>query len=76
MESGLARLAVATGCLLMAAAAAARTYPTRQIRLVVPFVAGGPVDLLARVIAEERRISASRSSLITDLAETLLGFDD
>ena len=31
----------------------AQNYPSRQIRLVVPFAAGGPADLLGRVIAEE-----------------------
>jgi tripartite-type tricarboxylate transporter receptor subunit TctC len=33
--------------------AAAQNYPSRQIRLVVPFAAGGPADLLGRVIADE-----------------------
>ena len=31
----------------------AQNYPSRQIRLAVPFAAGGPADLLGRVIAEE-----------------------
>jgi tripartite-type tricarboxylate transporter receptor subunit TctC len=33
--------------------ASAQNYPSRQIRLVVPFAAGGPADLLGRVIADE-----------------------
>src|SRR6202166_3640431 len=53
MRIGLARLAAFAACLLMATAASAQTYPTRQIRLVVPCAAGGPADLLARVIADE-----------------------
>ncbi|RAI39002.1 Bug family tripartite tricarboxylate transporter substrate binding protein [Rhodoplanes roseus] len=29
------------------------TYPSRSIRLVVPFIAGSPVDALARVVAQD-----------------------
>ena len=33
--------------------AAGAAYPSKPIRLIVPFPAGGPVDLLARVIGKE-----------------------
>jgi tripartite-type tricarboxylate transporter receptor subunit TctC len=45
---GLAVLALA----LAAGTARAQDYPTQTIKLIVPFTAGGPVDALARVVAQ------------------------
>ena len=43
--------AVVSALLLAAPAAQAQTYPTRAIKIIVPFVAGGATDLVARAIA-------------------------
>lgn len=49
------RLAAALLCaaVLHPAALAAQTFPTRQIRILVPYPGGGPTDALARIIAQE-----------------------
>ncbi|MBX6328796.1 MAG: tripartite tricarboxylate transporter substrate binding protein BugD [Pseudolabrys sp.] len=38
--------------LALAAPAIAQDFPTRQMTMVIPFAAGGPTDLLGRVIAQ------------------------
>ena len=38
--------------LVLASGAAAQSYPSRPVRLVLPFAAGGGIDVMTRVIAE------------------------
>jgi len=44
-------IAAALAC-AMAGAADAQTWPTRTVTMVVPFPAGGPVDLVGRIFAQ------------------------
>jgi tripartite-type tricarboxylate transporter receptor subunit TctC len=40
-------------CLLAANSAAAQQYPSRVIKMIVPFPPGGPIDTMARLVAHE-----------------------
>jgi len=44
----------------------AETYPTRTIRLIVPFGAGGPADVFARVLAQYMQESLKQSVVVED----------
>jgi tripartite-type tricarboxylate transporter receptor subunit TctC len=49
-------LKVATGVLAgllgFAASAAAQNYPTRPVTMIIPFAAGGPTDVLGRIVGQ------------------------
>jgi len=51
--NALARLALAAAALAIPLAAAAQDYPTRPVRVIVPFSPGGAVDGPMRLIAQE-----------------------
>ena len=46
-------ISAAALALLSALPATADTYPAKAIKLIVPFPAGGPVDSIARVVADK-----------------------
>jgi tripartite-type tricarboxylate transporter receptor subunit TctC len=56
--------------------ASAQAYPTRPIMMIVPFAAGGPTDVLARILAEHMRTTLGHTVLIenvTGASGTLAG---
>jgi tripartite-type tricarboxylate transporter receptor subunit TctC len=48
--------------------ARAQAYPTRPITLVAPFPPGGPVDTIARILAEHMRGSLGQPLLVENIA--------
>jgi tripartite-type tricarboxylate transporter receptor subunit TctC len=47
-----------------ATAAAAQTYPTKPIKLIVPYTPGSPVDVLARVVTQQVSARLGQSIVI------------
>jgi tripartite-type tricarboxylate transporter receptor subunit TctC len=63
------RLLVAVIALLSGVvAAAAQTYPSRPVTVIVPFPAGGPTDTLARIFAEAAKGPLGQTIVIENVA--------
>jgi tripartite-type tricarboxylate transporter receptor subunit TctC len=62
---------------LLAWPASAETYPSRTVRLIVPFGAGGPADVYARMLAKYLSEETKQSFVVEDRpgAGSLIGTD-
>ena len=61
-------LTTLAGALLAVAAAHAQDYPSKPIRIVVPFPPGGPTDLAARIIADTMSRSFGQTTVVENVA--------
>jgi tripartite-type tricarboxylate transporter receptor subunit TctC len=59
-----ALLALAVATLHAGAASAQTTYPSRPIKLIVPFPPGGPIDVMARLLSQ--KLSATFGTVIVE----------
>src|SRR3974390_1379186 len=50
--AGLAFSGLAFSCLALGGLASAGTWPDRPVTMIVPFAAGGPTDVVGRVLAQ------------------------
>ena len=67
----------ALSVLLSLPAMAADTYPNRPVKLIVPFGAGGPADVFARILAQHLSEETKQSFVVEDRpgAGSIIGTD-
>jgi tripartite-type tricarboxylate transporter receptor subunit TctC len=58
----------AAAAVTFAVPAVAQNYPTRPIVMIVPFAAGGPTDIVARIVAEPMSRTLGQSVIVENVA--------
>jgi tripartite-type tricarboxylate transporter receptor subunit TctC len=74
---GFLRLIAFIVPVLLAVAASAADYPNRTVKLIVPFGAGGPADIYARILAQRLSEDTKQAFVVEDRpgAGSLIGTD-
>lgn len=62
-----ARIALVIAAMLASGAASAGAYPDHKIRMIVPFGAGGPTDVIGRLVAERLSADFGQQIYVEDL---------
>jgi tripartite-type tricarboxylate transporter receptor subunit TctC len=63
----LLRLTLAVIVTLLPSTAWSQPYPSRPITIIVPFAAGGPLDVVARILSERMRVTLGQPLLIENV---------
>jgi len=63
-----AALGLLAGAALFSQAAVAQPYPNHVIKMVVPYPAGGPTDVIARIVAEEMGKDLGQNVIVENIA--------
>ena len=61
---GAAAAMASAAALLLLPCAHAQQYPTRSVRIIVPFAAGGPTDIVARLVAQRLTESLGQQFIV------------
>src|SRR5690349_4323126 len=59
--------AALTASLILCANASAETYPSRPVTLIVPFGAGGPTDVIARILGQRMGESLGQTIVVENV---------